>query len=98
MEDFYAAQPLGKGVLYAAHPMAWGTYMLRKPIIVVFFRFRVKAPNIVTDCCENKPRRDAKKRTKTTDVIIFFVKIYRVQKLRPPTDPGFQVLTDHIVL
>jgi hypothetical protein len=36
-------KPLGKWNLYAAHPMAWGTYMLRKPFVLVFIRFRVKA-------------------------------------------------------
>ncbi len=25
------------------NPMAWGTYMLRKPFVLVFIRFQVKA-------------------------------------------------------
>jgi hypothetical protein len=25
------------------NPMAWGTYMLRKPVVLVFIRFRVRA-------------------------------------------------------
>jgi hypothetical protein len=26
-----------------SHPMAWGAYMLRKPFVLVFIRFRVRA-------------------------------------------------------
>jgi hypothetical protein len=36
-------KPPGKWNLYAAHPMAWGAYMLRKPVVLVLIRFRVKA-------------------------------------------------------
>jgi hypothetical protein len=36
-------EPLGEGSLYAAHPMAWGTYLLRSSFVSVFIRLRVKA-------------------------------------------------------
>jgi hypothetical protein len=40
---FFIFFPLGEGSLYAAHPMAWGTYMLRSSFVSVFIRLRVTA-------------------------------------------------------
>ena len=34
--------------------MAWGTYMLRKPLVLVFVRFRLRARHHGS-CHENKP-------------------------------------------